>query len=100
MRTCLPPAFVRSPTVNALKGLAYAVVLAPQDTKLRMELIGQLIEEQRWDDARRALIPLAYTPHSGKWRDAIVAVFDQVEARNGTTAKEKWKAAQRFFDDD
>ena len=90
----------KKPTVNALKGLAYAVVLAPQDTKLRMELIGQLIEEQRWDDARRALIPLAYTPHSGKWRDAIVAVFDQVEARNGTTAKEKWKAAQRFFDDD
>ena len=90
----------QKPTLNALKGLAYAVVLAPQDTKLRMELIGQLIDEQKWDDARRALIPLAYTPHTGKWRDAIVAVFEQVEARNTSAAKEKWKTAQRIIDDD
>jgi tetratricopeptide (TPR) repeat protein len=90
----------QKPTLNALKGLGYALVLAPQDTKLRMDLTGHLIDEQRWADARRALIPLAYTPHTGKWRDAIVAVFDQVEARNASGAKEKWKAAQKMLDDD
>jgi tetratricopeptide (TPR) repeat protein len=88
------------PTKNALDGLFYAVALAPQDQKLRLELIGRLIDDDRLDDARTALIPLAYSPHRGKWHDAVSAILVQVNARNRTEAKAKWQASLKYFEDD
>ncbi|WP_310467790.1 hypothetical protein [Sphingomonas sp.] len=85
------------PTANALSGLGYAVALAPQDANLRLEYVGQMIEEQRWADAGRALIPLAYSPHRGKWHDAVVAVLEQVNARNPAEAKSRLQAARKHF---
>jgi hypothetical protein len=88
------------PTKNAVDGLDYAVVLAPQDNELRMELIGRLIEDNRLVDARRALVPIAYSPHRGKWKDAALAILEQLEARNQAQAKVKWEAARKHFDED
>ena len=88
------------PPKNALDGLLYAVALAPQDAKLRMELIGQLIDADRLSDAGRAIVPLAYSPHKGKWRDAAIAVLAQIAAGNKDEAKTKWKAALKYFDED
>jgi hypothetical protein len=88
------------PTKNALDGLAYALVLAPQDVKLRMELVGELINENKLDDAREALKTIAYSPHQGKWHDAALAIFEQLNAHNQSLAKEKCAAAQKYFDDD
>jgi thioredoxin-like negative regulator of GroEL len=88
------------PTKNALDGLAYALVLAPQDVKLRMELVGELINENKLDDAREALKTLAYSPHQGKWHDAVLAIFEQLNAHNQSLAKDKFAAAQKYFDDD
>jgi tetratricopeptide (TPR) repeat protein len=88
------------PTKIALDGLSYAVALAPQDSQLRLELVGRLIDDDRLDDARTALVPLAYSPHRGKWHDAVNAVLVQVNAKNRTEAKVKWQAALKFFDDD
>jgi tetratricopeptide (TPR) repeat protein len=87
------------PTKNAVDGLIYAVALAPQDAKLRMELIGRLIEDNRLDDASKAISTLAYSPHRGKWHDATVAILEQLKARNQALAKEKWQAAQKLFQD-
>lgn len=88
-----------SPTRNAIDGLSYAVALAPQDAQLRLELIGRLIDDNRLDDARQALVPLAYSPHRGKWHEAVNAILQQVDAKNRTEAKAKWQAAVKFFDD-
>jgi len=88
------------PTKNSVDGLTYAVALAPQDNKLRMELIGRLIEDNRLSDASKAIVPIAYSPHVGKWHDSAVAILDQLRAGNQVLAKEKWKAAQKYFDDE
>ena len=88
------------PTKNAVDGLNYALALAPQDAKLRLELIGQLLTDNRWDDARRALVPLAYSPHTGKWHDAVTKVLQGVEARNSAQATTALEAAQKLFNDD
>jgi len=88
------------PTKNAVDGLTYAVVLTPQDNQLRMELIGRLIDDNRIDEARKAIVPVAYSPHRGKWHDAAVAVLEQLEVRNQVQAKSKWEAAQKYFEDE
>jgi len=88
------------PTKNSVDGLSYAVALAPQDNKLRMDLIGRLIEDDRLADASKAIVPIAYSPHVGKWHDSAVAILDELKAGNQTVAKEKWQAAQKYFDDE
>lgn len=88
------------PTKNAVDGLIYAVALAPQDSKLRMELIGRLIDDNRLTDASKAIVPIAYSPHIGKWHDSAVAILDQLTAGNQTLAKQKWEAAQKYFEDE
>jgi hypothetical protein len=88
-----------APTKNALDGLAYALVLAPQDNQLRMELVGELINENKLDQAKDALKTIAYSPHQGKWHDAALAIFEQLNAHNQSLAKDKFLAAQKYFDD-
>lgn len=86
-----------APTTNAVDGLVYALALAPQDDQLRIEIVGHMIDANRLDDARRALLPLAYNPHKGKRRDATIAIFDALKAGNRTLAREKWGEAQQHF---
>jgi tetratricopeptide (TPR) repeat protein len=88
------------PTKNAVDGLTYALTLVPQDAKLRLELIGQLLNDKRWDDARKALVPLAYSPHAGKWHDTVVKVLQAVEKKDNSQATTAWQAAQRMINDD
>jgi hypothetical protein len=88
------------PTKNAIDALSYAVVLAPQDPKLRMELVKQLIDDNQLDDARKALTTIAFSPHQGKWHDATVALYDALSANNQSLAKDKWEVAQKLFKDD
>ena len=88
------------PTSNAIDGLAYAVVLAPQDSKLRMELVKQLIDDSKFDDARKALATIAFSPHQGKWHDATLALYDALASKNATLADQKWEAAKKYFDED
>jgi tetratricopeptide (TPR) repeat protein len=86
------------PTQNALEGLDYAVALAPQDSQLRMELIGQLIDDKKLSDARKALVPLAYSPHTGKAHDAVSKIMDGLQANDQARAKAAWQAAERFYE--
>jgi tetratricopeptide (TPR) repeat protein len=88
------------PTENALKGLEYAVVLAPQDNKLRIEAVGQFLRLGRLDKARALIVPLAYSPHTGKWHDAARKILDAVDAKNAAQATSAWQVAKKLVDDD
>lgn len=57
------------PTANAIAGLEYAMVLAPQDKSLRMMVVSELINASKFTRARELLAPLAFDPHSSSGRD-------------------------------
>lgn len=88
------------PTANAIDGLKYALVLAPQDAKLRLEAVGQFLKDSRLADAREALVPLAYSPHTGKAHDAVRKILDSVDARNTSEALLAWQTAEKLYDED
>ena len=59
------------PTPNAIDGLLYALALAPQDFRLRMTVVQQLLVDNRIQEARRHFAPIGFQPHfNKKWREA------------------------------
>lgn len=88
------------PTDNAIDGLKYALILAPQDQKLRLEAVGEFLRDGRLEDAREILVPLAYSPHAGKAHDAVRRILDQVEAKNASQALQAWQVAEKLYDAD
>lgn len=88
-----------NPTDNALEGLKYALVLAPQDAKLRLEYVGQMINDSRFGEARGALVPLAFSPHTGKAHDAVRKILDFVNAKDRKQALNAWTLAEKLYDD-
>jgi tetratricopeptide (TPR) repeat protein len=56
------------PTANAMDGLLYSLALAPQDEKLRMTVVRQLLLDHRVQDARRYFSPFAFEPHFNRKR--------------------------------
>jgi len=90
----------QQPTSNAIDGLNYAIMLAPQDAKLRLEAVGAFLKDNRPTDAREAILPLAYSPHAGKSHEAVRKILDQIDARNVPQALVAWQAAEKFYDDD
>ncbi|MFZ3485677.1 hypothetical protein [Sphingomonas sp. 3-13AW] len=53
------------PTTNAKDALARAHELVPQDPELRLAYAFQSLADDRVEDAKRALRPLAYSAHAG-----------------------------------
>ncbi|MBV9529290.1 hypothetical protein [Sphingomonas sp.] len=90
----------QQPTSNAIDGLKYAILLAPQDAKLRLEAVGAFLKGNRPADAREVLLPLAYSPHAGKSHDAVRKILDQIDAKNIPQAIVAWQAAEKLYDDD
>ena len=88
------------PTDNAIDGLKYALVLAPQDAKLRLEYVGQMLNDGKLSEAHEALVPLAYSPHTGKAHDVVRKILDSVDARNTAQALTAWQAAEKLYNDD
>jgi tetratricopeptide (TPR) repeat protein len=64
----------------ASKGLLYALVLAPQDHKLRWMAVRQLLLDRKLAEAKHALVPIAYDPHAGGDRDRADQVLTAIEA--------------------
>ncbi|MEO8176639.1 MAG: DUF1570 domain-containing protein [Sphingomicrobium sp.] len=78
------------PTKNAVDGLLYSLTIAPQDAKLRLIAVRQLLIDGRVPDAKRYFSPLAFEPHAGKeWREASVKVMAALIAndRSGAIAR-------------
>ncbi len=86
------------PTANAVEGLKYALILSPQDPKLRLEAVGQFLKDDRLVDARETLVPLAFSPHTGKAHDAVRKILDSVDARNTAQALQAWQAAEKIYE--
>lgn len=54
----------QQPNASAVKGLVYALAVAPYDPDLRWTVVPQHLLDGRTAEARRALMPLAYSPHA------------------------------------
>ncbi len=69
------------PNASAVKGLHYALLLAPQDEALRFRSVTQHLKDGRIPEARRALRPLAFDPHGGADNPAarLMALIDRGE---------------------
>ena len=72
------------PTETATKGLLYAMILAPQDQRLRWIAVRQLLLDHKLVEAKRALAPIAYDPHMGTTRDTADLVLAAIESGDST----------------
>jgi tetratricopeptide (TPR) repeat protein len=79
-------------TKNAKEGLDYALVLAPQDPGLRVTAAFQQLADKRMSEARRSLLPLAFSPHPSEARDRARKAVAAIDAQN---AKDALKALSR-----
>ena len=75
------------PTKNAVDGLLYALAIAPNDSKLRIIAVRQLLVDGRIADAKRYFAPLAFEPHASKiWREASIKVMAALNSGDGRVA--------------
>ncbi len=74
----------QQPTASAVKGLLYALVLAPQDQKLRWMAVRQQLLDGKFDDAKRTLGPIAFDPHADSDRARADKVRTAIELRDST----------------
>jgi hypothetical protein len=74
-----------APTASAVKGLLYAVVLAPQDDELRMMAVRQLLADGRLAEARQHFMPIALDPH-GSEGIAAEDILDAIDRSDKATA--------------
>lgn len=82
------------PTSNAVKGLLYALVLAPQDSYLRLLAVRQLLTDGNLAEARKQFAPLAYDPHSREFRetaDSVIAAIDAADAGKALNVIDGWR---------
>jgi len=72
---------------TAIKGLLYAVTLAPGDQGLRMSAVVELVQRNRLQEAKAVFIPIAYDPHlNAQFRDRFAKVMDAISAGRGSEA--------------
>ena len=74
------------PTANAAAGLEYALVLAPQDRSLRMMVVSEMINANKFAEARETLAPLAFDPHSTDSREFARKMMGALAAKDPRAA--------------
>lgn len=70
-----------APPPVAVKGLLYALEVAPHDSGLRLKAVRQLVVERRFGEAKAAFAPLAYGAHFQEAREKNLAIMAEVEAQ-------------------
>ena len=88
------------PTETATKGLLYAMVLAPQDSRLRWMAVRQLLLDHRFEEARRALTPIAFDPHAGSAREranVVLAALESGDAAKGVSVIDTFQRDWRHY---
>lgn len=81
------------PTPNAVKGLEWALALAPFDPSLRWTVAQQMVNDDRLTDAARTLGPLAYTPHPSESSEQARQLLAEIEAKLAARSAEAAEAA-------
>jgi tetratricopeptide (TPR) repeat protein len=69
----------KKPTENAIKGLEWALDLAPFDADLRWMVANQYMEDKRFADAIKTVKPLAHDPHKSGYSDEALELIKQAE---------------------
>ena len=75
------------PTANGIAALHYASELAPQDLGLKMQSAFQYLRDGKLAEARKALAPVAYSPHGGGTSSAARAAMDRIDAGDASGAE-------------
>jgi tetratricopeptide (TPR) repeat protein len=75
------------PTANGIAALHYASDLAPQDLGLRMQSAYQYLRDGKLPEARKALLPVAFSPHGGSIAKIARAAMDRIDAGDGKGAE-------------
>jgi len=88
------------PTANASEGLVYAMALAPQDKSLRMMAVAQLIEDRKFAEAKEALGPVAFDPHSSGARDQARTIMEALASKDAKAALAALSGPAPADDDD
>lgn len=88
----------QKPTESAVRGMMYALVLAPQDRRLRWMAVRQQLVDGKVAEARQTLGPIAYDPHGGTAREKardVLAAIEGSDATKGVTIidniEKEWK---------
>ena len=71
------------PTANAAAALQRAFELVPQDDGVRLNLVQHYLSEEKLDEARAALAPLALNPHISPEHPAVKLMARIDEHKNG-----------------
>jgi tetratricopeptide (TPR) repeat protein len=74
----------QKPSESAIRGMMYALVLAPQDRRLRWMAVRQLLVDGKVTDAKRTLGPIAYDPHGNTAREKARDVLAAIEGGDTT----------------
>lgn len=69
------------PTANAATGLFRALELSPQEPGLRIAAARQYVIDGKLDEARAALLPLAFDPHVPAERNRFTRVVAAIDAK-------------------
>jgi tetratricopeptide (TPR) repeat protein len=79
------------PTANAALGLEQALGLAPQDDGLRWMVAFQHLSDNKAEDARYALAPVAFNPHGGEQAKAAARILDKLASGGVKAALDAWQ---------
>jgi tetratricopeptide (TPR) repeat protein len=69
----------QTPTANAANGLLRAVQLVPQDEGLRLRVGRELLRQGDLPSARRAIAPVAFSPHA-RGENVALLIVQQIDA--------------------
>jgi Flp pilus assembly protein TadD len=89
-----------APTPNAVVGLMRAFELAPQDRSLRLNVARQNLIDGKAAEARAALAPIAYDPHSGARGAAVRAVLAKLDEAGAQAALAIWASVSSATPED
>jgi hypothetical protein len=77
----------QKPTKNAVDALLYSLALAPQDYRLRLDAMIELLREDRYDEAKPIFASIAYQPHAApESRERVTEIMDRIAKRQGAEA--------------
>jgi hypothetical protein len=79
----------RDLTETAIHGLERALQLAPYDQNVRWQVVQQLVEEESYPAAHRALMPLANDPHNRGEDNPAIALMAEIKAKWDAKLTEK-----------
>lgn len=74
------------PTENAMAAMHYASDLVPQDLGLRMNSAIAYLSENKLEQARATLSPVAYSPHAGQIASVAQQMIASIDSGNGKAA--------------